>query len=471
MKRQLYLLLLLLFSFSTQAQEEWSLVRCIEHALENNLSIGQAQIGADFAKIDQKQAKHARMPNLNFSSSLNSNFGLATDPITNTNVTQNFVSNGLQLSSGVTVFNGFRISNSIKQTTLDALASEYDLEHTRRNTAIFVANGYLNVLAAQENVEISKTQLLTSQEQLVQTQRLIDAGVRPANEALDIEAQIANNEQLVISAENNEELALLELKQLLLLDPNVSMVLVVPENLSVESDPDILEFEQVYNSAIKNQYDIKAADTRIESAVLGKKVAEAGLFPSVNLFASIGSSYTNKGQRIDGFVDQVFEDDLIINGQPVTIEQTQQVPVFSDNPYFNQLDENLSYGFGVSLNYPIYNNYSNRGSIERAKLNILNAENQSEQARQGLKNTIQQALAGAKAAKKRLNAANRSLEAQNASFNNAEKRFNAGTINTFEYVSIKNSQLEAQVNAVLAKYEYVFAVKVLDFYMGKPINI
>lgn len=471
MKKQFYILLFLLFSMASQAQEEWSLMRCIEHAIENNLSIKQAEISVDFAKIDETQAKHSRYPNLNFSSSLNSNFGRSTDPITNTNITQNFISNNVSLSSGVTVFNGFRIANSIKRSAIDIQASDYDLEQSKRDISLSVANSYLNALFADENLAIAQSQFGTSQEQLVQTQRLIDAGVRPANESLDILAQIANNEQMVIAAENSKEIALLNLKQLLRLDPDVSMILTAPSDITVESDPDVLTFTEVYNSALKAQYNIKAADLRVESASISEKIAKAGLMPSLSFGASIGSNFSNQGKRVDGFELERVDQTIFFNGTEAVIGTDQPVPILSNNPYFNQLDENLSYGFGFSLNYPIYNNYTNKLGVERAKLNTMNAQTQREQAKDGLKTVVQQALADAKAAKRKLNASEKSVNAQSASFNNAEKKFNAGTINTFEYVSIKNALLEAEVNAVLSKYEFLFAIKVLDFYMGKPINI
>jgi outer membrane protein len=471
MKKQLYLLFFLFIFSTSQAQEEWSLLRCVEHALEHNLSIKQSEISVNFAEIDETQSKHSRYPNLNFGTSLNSNFGRSTDPITNTNVTQNFISNSVSLNSSVTVFNGFRISNTIKRAALDITASKYDLEQTKRDISLNVANSYLNVLFADENLEIAKTQMNTSKEQLKRTQKLIDAGVRPSNEALDILAQIANNEQIVIGSENSKEIALLGLKQLLRLDPDVSMILTAPSDVTVESDPDLLTFLEVYNSALKSQNNVKAAEIRVQSANMNEKIAKSGLLPSVSLFGSIGSNYTNRGQRVDQKFKQFVEDSVYFDGVPGQLGRDAEFLTFEDNPYTNQLDENLSYGFGVSLNFPIYNNYNTKAGIERAKLNIISAQTQSEQTKDALKTLVQQALADAKASKRKLNAAERSVEAQTASFSNADKRFNAGTINTFEYVSIKNGLLESEVNAVLAKYEYLFNMKVLDFYMGKPINI
>jgi len=467
-------IILCFFSFAFTfglAQEEWSIERCIQHALENNLTIKQSELNVDFAAIDLKQAKHSRYPSLNSSFGVNSNFGRSVDPISNDFVSTNFISNGLSLNTGVTLFNGFRIANSIKRSNIDRQASEYDLDQTKRDIALTVANNYLNVLFAQENLAIANSQLSTSQEQLQQIDRLINAGVRPANESLDIKAQIANNEQMVISAENNKEIALLGLKQLLMLDPDVSMVLIAPENVTLESDPDQLTFNDVYNNALSSQPNVKAGNKRIESARMSEKIAKAGLTPSIGVGGSLGSNYSNQGRKIIGTNTVPVVSEIRVNGIDATIETEQQIPVFDDNPYFNQIEENLSYGVGINVSYPIYNNYTTRANIERSKLSIINSENQQEQLKNQLRTTVQQALADAKAAKKKLNAATKSVEAQTASFSNSEKRFNAGTINSFEYVSVKNALQQAEVNAIIAKYEYLFAMKIIDFYMGKPIKL
>lgn len=472
MNRLFTILLLLLFSYVGQSQENWSLQRCIEYAIENNLTIEQAELGVQNADISVKQAKHNKYPTLNASSSLNNNFGRSINPVTNDFITQSFLSNNIGLNTGVTLFNGFRIANSLKQAKVDKNASMYDLDQSKRDIALAVANNYLSALFADENLAIAQSQLETSKEQLSQTEKLIKAGVRPANESLDILAQIAVNEQQVIAAENSKETALLGLKRLLRLEPEVSMILEAPTDVRVDSDPDLLTFSEVYNSALQSQPNVKAGESRIESARIGEKISKSGIMPRVSAFGSLQSNFNNKAQRFDDYEDFLVPTNVIIDGENSIIEEIRSLPTnISDNPYFNQLDENLSYGVGLSLSVPIYNNYSARLGIERSKINILNAENQNEQLKDQLKSTVQQALADARASKRKLNASERSVDASKASFENAEKRFNAGTTNTFEYVTIKNALAQAEVNAVIAKYEYLFALKIIDFYMGKPIKL
>ncbi|MEE9437692.1 MAG: TolC family protein [Saprospiraceae bacterium] len=470
MKHQIFILLMMVFASYGQAQDEWSLERCINYALSHNLNIKQNALSVDFAEIDVSQSKHSRYPSLSGGANVSSNFGRTIDPVSNSFITENFFSNGFSLSSGVLLYNGSRISNSIKQANVDKDVAGYNLEQVRRDIALSVSNNFLNVLFAEENYSIAENQLQSSYDQLNRTRKLIAAGVRPANDSLDIKAQIANNEQGIIAAENNKVIALLNIKQLLNLDPDISMILTLPENVDMTTDPDLLDFATVYASALKRQPNIQAAELKVKSAAIGVDIAKAGLLPSVNAGGSIGTNYSNRGRRLDGLEEVIVNQELLINEMPVTVGFKQQMPQFSDNPYTDQLNENLSYGVRIGVNVPIYNNNIAKSNIERAKLNIVNAETQSQLAKNQLKTTIQQAISDGRASKRKLEAANKSRLAQQAAFDNVTKKLNAGNISTFEYISQKNALQRTEVNAVIAKYEYIFSLKVLDFYLGKLIT-
>lgn len=471
MKKAIILSLLFVLSINSEAQELWSLERCILHALEHNLNIQQAENNITLAEINQTQNRHQRYPSLNANTGLSSNFGRSIDPITNDFISTNFLSNNVGISTGITVFNGFRIANSIKQSDIDLSSAELNLEQNKRDIALQVANTYLNVLFAEENLSIAKSQLENDEQQLIQIQKLIASGMRPANESLTIEAQVALDNQNIITAENNITIALLGLKQLLRLDPDVVMQVQAPENIDVLLDPDALTFEEVYASALKSQPSVQASLKNIESSKLGEEIAEASRYPSVTFGGNVNSNYSNQGRTLDGFNTTDVDQNIVINGIPATITTTQQIPNFVDNPYFGQIEENLFYGFGLNVNVPIYNNYSTRANIERAKLNTINTVTQNELLKDQLKTTIQQALADARASKRKLSASEKSLNAQQASFDNAKKSYELGSINNFEFVGQQNALAQSKVNFLISKYEYVFAAKIIDFYMGKPIKL
>jgi outer membrane protein len=350
-------------------------------------------------------------------------------------------------------------------------AADMDLEQIRNDIALQVGNAYLSVLFAIENLRNANLQLQLSQDQLKQTQQLIDFGSRPANERLDIEAQIATREQTVIVNQNTLDNANLQLKLLMRLDPSYNMVLDVPDAIQIFSDPNLLTYEDVYKKAVQTQKNIAAQELRVRSAELGVNIANAGKYPTIGIGGSLGTNYSNQARRVIDFNTIRQTQDVFINGQQVTVGSDIDVPVLENNPYANQLDENISYGFGLNMSIPIYNNYNVSAGVQRAKLNILSQQNTLEQTYDLVRNNVTAALANARAANLAYSASQKSVAALEASYENAKQRYSLGSINSFELTSIQNQLDVAQVNLLVSKYDYFFKMKVLDFYMGKPIRL
>lgn len=452
-------------------QQEWSLQRCVQHAYEHNITILNAGLQVENQRIALTTAKHGRYPNLNANTGAALNFGRTVDPTTNDFVQQSFLSNNIGLSTNVTLYNGGSISNSIKRAELLQSASKLDLDQSKTDIALQIANSYLNVLFAQENLEISKQQLALSQEQLSQTRVLVEAGARPENEVLDIEAQIALNEQTLVDRENAVMITSLNLKQLLRLEPDVEMLLVAPDKINITLDPDAVTFTELYEQAIQTQAFVSAGEKRVQAARISEKIAKASMMPSLGAGASLQSNYIDAGKRVVDTRQVTVEQELQINDVPVTVGFPQEIPVLEDNPYFSQMDQNLSYGFGLQLSVPIYNRYTGRAQVEQAEVSTMLQDNQLIQLKDNLKITVQQALADARAAKRRYQATKKSLLAATLAFDNATIRYDLGAINPIEYVTSKNQLENAQVNEVIAKYQYLFATKTLDFYLGNPLTL
>lgn len=471
MMRSLIILLIIGCVQLCSAQQEWSLQRCIQHAYDHNITIQNASLQAQGQSISLTQAQHARYPNLNANTGAFLNFGRTVDPTTNDFVQQSFLSNNIGLNANVTLYNGGRISNTIKQAEVLQAAALNDLDQAKNDIALNIANAYLNILFAKENLAISQQQLSLSQEQLALTSKLVEAGARPANEVLDIEAQIAINEQTLVDRENAITLAELNLKQLLRLEPDVEMDLDTPDDLVVTLDPDAVTFDEMYNQALASQAFVQAGQQRVEAARLGEKIAQSALIPTLGGGGSLQTNYINQGRRVVDTRDIVVEQDIVINNMPVTVGFPQEIPILEENPYFNQLDENLSYGFGLQLNIPIYNRYNGKAQIEQAQVNTMLQDNQLTQLKDNLKITVQQVLADARTGKRRYEATQKSLSAAMLAFDNATLRYDLGAINPIEYVTSKNQLENAQVNEVIAKYQYLFATKTLDFYLGNPLTL
>lgn len=470
-KKYLLFASLLVTQITLFGQKIWTLEECVNRAIEKSFQVEGSKISLQNTEVSTRQAQHARYPNLSGGTNVGWNFGRTIDPTRNEFVTETFFNNGFTLSSNVTLYNGGRINNSIKQTDADNKASLKDLEQSKRDISLTVSSIYLNILFAKENFQNASKQLAQTKEQLSLLNRQIAVGNRPENDRLDIEAQIAQNEQTLTEAQNNLNIQLLNLKQSLRLDISENIDIASPPNIRIDTDPEIVTFEELYAAALRNQSSVHAEEMRVKSAYLGEKIAAADLLPSIGAGGSLRTNYSNKGFDKVVTGQTYFDRTLLLNNQPITVGFPIEEFELNKTPYFDQFTDNLSYGVGVSMNIPIYNNLVNRSNVQRAKLNTSRAELVSEQVKETLKITVGQAHADAKAAKARFLATEKTKNAQNNVYNNAVKRFENGSTNVFELSRLKTLFDTAETNHLIAKYDYLFRTKVLDFYLGKPIQL
>ncbi|MBK9736613.1 MAG: TolC family protein [Saprospiraceae bacterium] len=256
------------FGCTLKAQEIWGLEKCVNHAIEKSLQVEGSLLTLDNADVDVSTSRQSRYPSLSASTNVGWNFGRTIDPTNNQFITETFFNNGFGLNSNVVLFNGSKINNSIDQSIVNVKASLKDLEQTKRDITLNVSTLYLNILFAKENLVNAERQLKLTLEQLSQLNKQISVGNRPENDVLDIEAQIAANEQSIVEAKNSHTINLLNLKQLLRLDPDYNMDIVAPKDLPFGTDPDFTSFNDLYAAAIVNQAGIAANELRLKSAEL-----------------------------------------------------------------------------------------------------------------------------------------------------------------------------------------------------------
>ncbi len=466
-----------LISSGAIAQETWSLEKCVRYALEENINIQRAALGVQTNELNLKGNRMSRLPNLSASGSAGYQFGRTIDPVSNEFNSLSIGANSFGVNAGVTVYNGNRIRNSIKQSQYDVLAAREDLAQTKNDISLLIAQSYLNVLFAEEQLAAAIKRRVLSESQLEQVDKLIQAGARPKNDRLEILATIARNEQAIIGQENAVTTGLLNLKNLLQLDPGTDIKLEKPQNVIIDSseNPDVLALDELYKTSLSNQPFVRADENRYKSAELGKSIANSGRLPRLTAFGGLSTNFSTRARRLDGTFEIInVSQPAFIDGNPptpITLILPQTIPGLEDNPYFNQLNENFGQNIGLSLNVPIYSNHQNLINIERAELNMVNAQYTAEINKQNLKNDIQTAIANARTAKRTLQAAEITQQASSAAFENSEKQFQLGTINTFEYATSRNNLDQAEIDLIIAKYDYLFKLKVLDFYQGKTLGL
>ncbi len=465
-----FLTFLLPLALTAQQAEVWTLEDCVNHAKENNLRIQQQRLGVDVAEENLRQSRANRYPSLNANATHRYNWGRTLDPITNEFVTERVQTNNFSMSTGVTLFDGFRIRNLIEQDRYSLEASRYDVESMENDISLAVASAYLQILFSKELVEVAANQLDITRQQVERTAKLVDAGTLARGSLLNIEAQMASEELQLVDAENQLRLAYLDLMQLLDLREDIEFAIEVPDIGIAPSETVDYSPLQLYETAVRIQPDIRSADMQVASAEKGLEIARGGRYPSLSLSGSVGTGYSEA--RLE--IAEVIETDPQQIGQTASGEAVF-APTFDYEsqviPFMDQIDENLNRSVGLNLQIPIFNNFQVRSNISQRTISLENARLQRQIVRDELYKTIEQAHQDAHAALQRYKASEKNVEALEESFRYTEQRFNVGMVNTLEYNDAKNRLTTAQSELLQAKYEYVFRVQILDFYIGNPITL
>ncbi|RIJ41655.1 TolC family protein [Pontibacter oryzae] len=451
----------------------WTLQEAVEYAKTHNLQVRQSTLNKQINEIDYKQSRMDRLPNLNASGSYFFNSGSFQDPVTFTVQTQEAQTANFSANASVPLFQGFRLNNLIKQNKLELEASKQDVLSTQNDIIIQIVTSYLNVLFSDELIKTSELQRDATKQQLDRTRILFDAGSVAENSVLDLESQFATDELNVINAMNQRDIARLNLMQLLNIQANTEFQIEIPELPEPGQNPIVADAAQVYDVALQTLPAIKAVDLRVESAQKGVDAAKGNYYPRLSLGAGINTRYASTSDFLLGRENVFIKQTLFTDPQgtqPQTFYVQQQAPVYGDYSFFDQAKDNVGKNVGLSLSVPVFNGFQVRNSVQRAILAQENADLNADIARNNLRQTIEQAYVDAVAARRKYTAAAEQVRASERNVRNAELRLNAGVINSVEYVIVANTFRSAQSELLQAKYDYIFKLKVLDFYQGKDIS-
>ena len=420
--------------------KNWSLQECIEYAVDNNLTVKSQTIQTAIDQENYLQAKQAWYPNLNAQVSFNNGWGLNTNPVTNVNTTEYTGQNSYWIGTNVPIYNGGRIHNQTKQGEINYEASQLDLEKAKNDLALAVALDYVNVLLNKEQLRVAIEQRDITEQQVERTGKLVQAGSSPQGELFEIEAQLAQEEQNVIITRNNVNLGLLQLAQRLQLEDYTTFDIESPELDMPEATLLNISAYEIYQTAINTQPDLPAAEARVSSASLEKKVASSGYMPSLSASSNFSTFWTNR-----------------LTTNPITGEE---------NTFGDQLSNNWNTSLGLNLSVPIMNRRQNKSNVNRAHLRYLNSVNNREQVKNQLLQRIQQAHADAVAALETFYASEKSVKSSREAFKYTEERYNVGVVNVVDYNVAKNNLTRAESTMLRAKYDYLFKLRVLEFYYG-----
>lgn len=453
----------LILSGQTKA---YTLEECVLLALDKNISIKQSEIEIESAAIDRADAIGGFLPRISAQSQHIWNNGLSQN-ITNgliENLTTQFSSFGGNI--GLTIFNGNQNISQLSRANLNLISRQYQLDDMKDDISLFVANAYLQVMFNRELEQVQRYQLEITKEDLKRTQIRIDAGVLTQADIFEIEANLASQEQALVQAENNYRLSLISLAQLLLITDYENFE-IADEDFEIPFS-DILSQKpkDIYEKALTIRNDIKLGVANIEVAKKDISLAKGALMPSLTAFYNYNTriSYSDRfiqtGNLIEspiGFVKGTGES---------VVTQFSEREIAKPLSFGTQFGQNDGQSYGLSLNIPIFNGSSVRNNIKRRELNLRRVENQFEQTKLDLENTVNQAFLNTQGAIKFYEASEKTLRAREEAFQIAQNRFEAGVMNSFDFIQAKQRYQISASDIVRAKFDYIFKLKVLEFYFG-----
>ena len=424
--------------FSQGNIEIISLQDAIDIALEKNINIKQSELNLKNSELSKSDAIGNFLPNIGASANHQWNVGRGINVTTNIieEITTQFSS--ATASVGLPVYSGSRNVYQLHRANLEILSSKYQLEDIKDDVKLFVANSYLQIMFNKEILKVQKSQLEITKEEYKRTKDLIELGIFSPRQIFEIEANLASQEQNVVLAENNLRDAKLNLAQVLLID-NYESFDIADEDFSIPFS-NILENspKEIYEKAKTFRNDIKLAETNISIAEKDIKISKSFRLPSLTSFYSFNTR----------------------------VSYLDNAPSFND-----QLDFNKGQTYGLGLNIPIFQGRAISNNIQRSKINLERLKFQYEQEKLNLENTINQAYNDLVGAIKFYEASNKTVKSLQSAFEDASDRFLLGSLNSFDFIQSKQLYEAAVSENIRAKFDYIFRLKVLEFYFGLPLSI
>lgn len=466
--------LLLLTPLITLSQEKWDLRRCVEYALANNISVKQADLQARFSALTLKQSKAAQIPTAGLGINGGYRFGLTENPTTGVLEDNKFFNAGIGVQTSVTLFNWFALRNTNKANALTLEADREQANKVKNDIALNVANAYLQILLAREQVNIANNQVALSKSQLENTAKQVDAGKLPEINAAEMEAQLARDSSALITAETNAAQSLLLMKALLAMDASTPFDVATPPVDMIPIDPlGELQPEAVYALAMANLPQQKVNELRIQSAQKSADAARGRMYPSLSASGSLSSNYADISFPVTSVGPKGSTGATVnIGGVDYNVEAPTRVVIGSaSTPFGKQLRNNFGQSIGVSLNVPLFNGLVSRTNWERAKLTVENLELTKQQGDLQLKQDIYTSYTNAVAALQKFNATKKTVETAQRAFDFAQKRYDVGLMATFELITSQNNLQRAKYDMLYAQYDYVFKMKLLEFYKGQGLKL
>lgn len=461
---------LLFISLQVSAQtasNKYSLKQCVDNAITNNLQVKQSDLQMQTSYINKKQAISNVFPYLVGSFDQGINQGRSIDPFTNTYINQQVNYSNYNLSAGITLFNGLRLQNNIRENVLAYEAGKMELQQTKEAITLHVILAYLQVLNNEDLVVQARNQQNVSRQQVERLTKLDSAGAVSPSQYHDVKGQWSADKLLVVDNENALSNAKLALAQLMNVPYGRNMQV---ERLSAEEfiAADTSNADEIYNTASQLSI-IKAVDLRQRSAEKKVAATRGQYFPRVSLTGNLTTNYSSAATKdiaLNSFQSPT-GDFVTLNGTDYPVIKVSTNYQTEKIDYNSQFKNNYNTSINLNVRIPIFNSLQNRHAVALSKIELKNSEYISENTRNQLRQSIEQAHQNMQAAYKRYQTLTEQVKDFEDSYRAAEIKFNAGATNSVDYLIAKNNVDRAKSNLIIARYDFVLRSKILDYYRGK----
>jgi len=462
-------LLLTALSFTVKAQQVISLQQAIDLTLKNNLTIKQAQFTEELAVEDYHQAKYNQLPSLTANPQASYNAGRSPNLTTYTYSSQSFLYITGQASLSVTLYQGGQLHNQILQNKLTLDVDKTSTDKVKNDLLLNVVTDYLTILTDQDLVVAAKQQIDIANITADRAQKNFDAGNQTRADLAQAKAQVSTAELNLTNAQNQVDLAILILKQYMEMDASTDIAVEKPDISKLTDVRTVYDVADVIKTAFSVNPDIRLAELQQQTYAQAIKIAKGNYYPTVSLFGGVGTNYSNQNSTQVIGTTSVSQQIGSVQGtgQPVIIQST--VPVFGPYSAFSQLGNNFNESVGLSVSIPIFNHYSARTSVRKAKLNYEYAELSTQLAKNTLSKTIIQAVLDLQAAEKSYQSSLQTYQSNKEALNVTKQRYDVGLVNTLDYNTALTNYNKSQNDMIEAQYQVVFRSKVIDYYLGNPI--
>lgn len=454
-------------------QKKWTLKECVDYALQNNIDIKLSGLDVKTADVSKSDAKFAFFPTVNLQGSHSWNIGLNQNITTGLleNQTTQFTSVGGNV--GINIWNGMQLQNRFSRARLAIIAAQYQLTKMQEDVALNVANAYLQILFNKENLKVQQQQLAYDTGQMERVQQMVDAGSVPQGDLLDVKATVATDTQNKITAENTLLISKLTLAQLMQLENFQEFDTEDTDYPADDTGVLLRTAADVYTKAREQRTEIKLAKQNVEVAEKDVKIAKGAYQPTLQGFYSFTTraAYADRVIGMEQSISTPTSAVGYVDGTNQLVLAPNYVPILGRRAaILDQFNDNKGHSFGLSLNIPVFNGFATRNNVERSKIALERSRITLQQQELTLEQNVYKAYTDAQGALNTYEAAKATLTAREQSKNYAKERYEVGLINIFDFNQAQTLFVNAQSEALRAKYDFIFKVKILEFYFGVPIS-